>query len=398
MKIVQINSVCGSGSTGKICVDISTELNNRGIENYILYTCGDCDYEQSIKCAARFQRFESLKSRVFGNYGFNSSKTTKLIIEQLKNIKPDLVLLHNLHAHNCNLQELFEYFRANRTKLIWTFHDCWAFTAYCPHYAMIKCDNWQKKCINCPQIRTFSWFRDDSERMFERKKSTLLGQNLIIVTPSIWLANQVKRSFLRKYPIRVINNGIRMDLFKPIVSDFRKKHNVSNDKFIVLGVAIKWVPRKGVDVFIRLAKRLNPDKFQIVLVGTDKKIDKQLPNNIISIHRTANQKELAEIYTAADLFVNPTREENFPTVNLESMACGTPVLTYRTGGSPESIDENSGLVVDCDDEQALYDAILKIEAERPFSSEDCRNRALQFSAETKYSEYTELLLEIASKN
>lgn len=390
MKIVQINSFCGNGSTGKICVGISKLLCAKGIENYILYASGDSDYPYGIKCAEPLPKLQALRSRILGNYGFNSRKSTQRLIGELERIGPDVVHLHNLHAHNCNLEMLMGYFREKGTKLVWTFHDCWAFTAYCPHFVMAGCDQWKTGCHHCVQSRSFSWFADRSSWLYEKKKAAFSGLNMTIVTPSQWLADLVKESFLKDYPVMVVNNGINLDVFKPTASVFRKKHGIPEEKFILLGVAIQWIPRKGADVFIRLAKRLDPKKFQIVLVGTDDDIDRQLPENVISIHRTANQAELAEIYTAADLFVNPTREEVFGLVNVEALACGTPVLTFRTGGSPECIDEMSGAVVDCDDEDALYEQILRIAHTHPYSTDDCISRAGRFSEEKKFAEYIEL--------
>lgn len=390
MKIVQINITCGNGSTGKICVGISKLLNNNGIENYVLYSIGESDLPNGIKCTQSLHKFQSLQSHILGNYGFNSSKTTKNIIKELDRIQPDVVHLHNLHGHNCNLELLMNYFREKKTRLIWTFHDCWTFTAYCPHFVMAKCEKWKDGCHNCVQSRNFSWFIDRSPWLYSKKKTVFSGLNITIVTPSQWLEDVVKDSFMKEYPVEVIHNGIDTSTFQYTPSEFRKRYGIPEDRYILLGVAIKWVPRKGADVFIRLAQRLDPDKFQIVLVGTDDRIDRCLPPDIISIHRTENQRELAEIYSAADLFVNPTREEVLGLVNLESLACGTPVITYRTGGSPECVDDKSGMVVERNDEEALYRAILKIEAERPFTPEDCRKKALEFSEKEKYLEYLQM--------
>lgn len=389
MKVVQINIVCGRGSTGKICEGISRVLNGCGVENYILYTSGYSEYPYAIKCEEPLHKLQALRSRVLGNYGFNSKKTTEIILAELEHIKPDVVHLHNMHGHNCNLDQLMDYFRSHRTKLVWTFHDCWAFTAYCPHFVMAGCDKWRTGCHHCVQAKTFSWFTDRSSWLYEKKRKAFEGLDLTIVTPSQWLANMVKESFLKDYRVQVIHNGIDLKVFQPIQSDFREKYQVGKEKFILLGVAVEWVPRKGADVFIRLAQRLDPDKFQIVLVGTDEKIDKLLPKNVISIHRTQNQTELAEIYSAADLFVNPTREDTFPTVNMESLACGTPVLTFRTGGSPECIDESCGRVVDCDDEEALFQEILRI-ANQPFEREACLKKAEGFDQKDRYAEYMDL--------
>lgn len=212
---------------------------------------------------------------------------------------------------------------------------------------------------------------------------------MTLVTPSEWLAELTRQSFLKDYPVKVINNGIDLSIFKPTESDFRRRYNCE-DKFILLGVAFGWGKRKGLDVFVELSKRLDSNRFQIVLVGTSEAIDTQLPSNIISIHKTDNQSQLAEIYTAADLFVNPTREENFPTVNIESIACGTPVITFNTGGSPEIIDDTCGCVVDCDDIDGMERAILRIESERPYSETSCMIRAQKYDMNEKFKEYVKL--------
>ena len=332
-----------------------------------------------------------MKSHLFGYYGFQSKSATTRLINELKRIQPDIVHLHNLHGHNVHLGELFAYLKANNIKIYWTFHDCWTFTAYCPYYDIVKCNKWQTSCHNCPLRTHYSLLFDRSCDLYERKKMLFKGLDLTIITPSYWLAEQVRQSFLKDYPIHVIYNGINLLAFQPHKSDFRERYDIG-DKVLLLGVAFAWGKRKGLDVFVRLAKQLDSKKFQIVLVGTNNTIDKQLPSNVISIHRTNNQQELAEIYSAADLFVNPTREEVLGMVNIEANACGTPVLTYRTGGSPECIDETSGIIVDCDDEEALYKAVLKVAAERPFTSENCRKRAEEFSAEKKFQEYVDLLL------
>ena len=397
MKVVQINAVCGFGSTGKICVGISKVLCSQGIENYILYNSGCSDRPLGIKCAEPLPKGQALRSRILGNYGFNSRISTKKLIRELQRIEPDVVHLHNLHGHNCDLEMLMAYFRETKTKLVWTFHDCWAFTAYCPHFVMAGCENWKTGCHHCSQRRTFSWFFDRSGWLYEKKKQAFSGLDMTIVTPSEWLAGLVKESFLKEYPVVVVNNGIDLNVFKPTPSDFRQNHGIREDQVLLLGVAIGWHPRKGADVFMRLARRLDPDRFRIEMVGTDDKIDRQLPENIISIHRTANQAELAQIYTAADLFVNPTREDTFPTVNMESLACGTPVLTYRTGGSPEILDDKTGMVVDCADEEALYDAIMRIGHEQPFSWTDCRSRGLSYDENRKFREYSALYESILLK-
>ena len=393
MKIVQINVTCGSGSTGKICVAVSQLLTEKGIENYIIYSSGDSSYPLGIKYMTPLDiKLQALKSRILGNYGFNSKGATKRIIEKLKEISPDIIHLHNIHGHNCDLELLFNYIKTNNIKLFWTFHDCWAFTGYCPHYDMIGCDKWKSECNNCPQKGRYSWFFDKSKALHRKKKELFDGLDLTIITPSKWLADQVRQSFLHKYETVVINNGIDLDVFKPTESDFRIKYNLE-DKYIVLGVAFGWGVRKGLDVFVKLAQHLD-DNYRIVLVGTNDIVDKQLPDNIISIHKTNNQKELAEIYTAADVFVNATREENFPTVNMESIACGTPVITFDTGGSSEMVSEQCGAVVEKNDvvslEKTIRDMCLNYSRER--IKHDCLTHSRNFEEVRRFNDYINLYI------
>ncbi len=390
MKVVQINTTCGAGSTGKICVAVSDLLTQAGVENHILYTSGHSNHPAGKKyMSASEMKVQALKSRVSGNYGFQSKQATKRLIAELDRISPDIVHLHNLHSHNVHLGDLFTYLKAKKIKIFWTFHDCWAFTGYCPHYDMIGCNQWQNGCSHCPQKSRFSWFLDRSHWLYEKKKQLFTGLDLTIITPSQWLADQVSQSFLKDYPVQVINNGIDLTVFSPKKSDFREKYHIEN-KHIVLGVAFGWGPRKGLDVFIRLAQELDPEKYQIVLVGTDDTVDKQLPSNIISIHRTANQTELAEIYTAADLFVNPTREENFPTTHLESLACGTPVVAFNTGGCAEMLDETCGCTVEKEDLEALRREILNICGKQSFPAQQCTGKAALYAAQDKFQEYVDL--------
>ena len=388
-KVVQINTTCGVGSTGKICVGISTLMDANNIENYILYSCKTNRYYLGISCSnEKYIRVQALKAKLLGNYGFNSKFATLNMIGELDRIQPDIVHLHNIHGHDCNLEMLFNYFKKNKVKLIWTFHDCWAFTGYCPHFTMMKCDKWKTQCSNCIQAREYSWMLDRSSILFAKKRKLFQGLNLTIVTPSRWLANLVKQSFLGEYPVEVINNGIDLEVFKPVENNFRKKYRIE-DKKVILGVSFGWDKRKGLDVFCELALRI-PDDFKIILIGTDDKIDAILPDKILSIHRTQNQQELAEIYSIADVFVNPTREENYPTVNMESIACGTPVITFKTGGSPEMLDESCGLAVECDNIDALEKEILRICTEKPFSEGQCVNKAKDFDKNERFKEYLDL--------
>lgn len=398
MKVVSINAV-SFGSTGTIMRGIAAEARNENISYYTFSRKIDKnnreypfhEYYNSIN-----EFWVSEKSIVLtGLEGFFNIFSTVRLISKMKEIKPDIIHLHNLHGWYINLSMLFRYIKRHNIKTVWTLHDCWSFTGHCPHFDMIGCDKWRKGCYKCPQFNNYprSLF-DNSKYMYKFKREWFTGvKNMTIVTPSEWLAGFVKQSFLGDYPVKVINNGIDLNIFKPTESDFRKKYALEN-KYIVLGVAFGWDKRKGLDVFCEMAQRFDSEKFQIVLVGTDENIDRNLPKNIISIHRTENQKELAEIYTAADVFANPTREENYPTVNMECIACGTPIVTFNTGGSPEILDETCGAVVPKDDINAMFNEIIRICETQPYSKDDCLKRAESFDKNKRFKEYINLYKEL----
>lgn len=395
MKIAEINS-CNFGSTGNIMLEIAKTARNCSHTVCVSYPKSrDNAKKQSDKdivIGNRISRNFHLKlAEITGLNGCFSYFSTVRFLKKLDKFKPDIIHLHNLHNCYINLSLLFKYIKKHNVKTVWTLHDCWSFTGHCTHFDMAGCSRWKTECRNCPQYKEYpkSMF-DNSKRMYKLKKKWFAGvENMTIVTPSKWLAELVKGSYLKDYPVKVINNGIDLNIFKPTESDFRKKYGLQN-KYIVLGVAFGWGKRKGLDVFCELSKRLDSGKYQIVLVGTDDGVDKLLPDNIISVHRTQNQTELAEIYTAADIFANPTREENYPTVNMESIACGTPVVTFNTGGSPEIIDETCGTAVPKDDINAMCNEIIRVCETQPYSKDDCLKRAESFDKNKKFREYVRL--------
>ncbi len=370
MKIMQINSVCGVGSTGRIATDIHAALQEKGIQSNILYGRGEaraCD--NAIKISDRLDFYSHvLQTRLFDNHGLCSTKSTQLAIKKIDLLQPDIVHLHNIHGYYLNVELLFNYFKQHpRIKVIWTLHDCWPFTGHCAHFDFSGCEKWKIQCFSCPQKNTYpaSNLRDNSKNNYQRKKAAFTGvKDLTIITPSCWLADLVRQSYLKDYPVQVVSNGIDLTVFRPRVSEFRKKHQVV-DKFLIMGAASVWSPRKGFDDFISLAKIL-PDNYHLVMVGLPQEKIKTLPSNIIGIHRTDNPIELAEIYSAVDVFFNPTYEDNYPTVNLEAIACGTPVITYNTGGSPESVSNEHGFVLDKGDIAAVV-AVVKNLAQEPLT-------------------------------
>lgn len=397
--IVEINGTNYS-STGNIALNIAKQARLEGFE--VFTSCKlnrrtvTLDYPNQIYIGTRLERVisEQLGSLTGYEGSFNIFGTYKFL-KQLDQIKPDLVHLHIMHQTYINLSMLFKYLKKHNIPVVYTFHDCWAFTGKCPYFEKVNCYKWKEECGNCPLVKTYpeSYFLDKTRYLLKKKKK-LIGElnNLTIVTPSKWLKDYVEQSFLKRHKSMVIYNGINLEIFKPWESNFKEKYNIT-DKKVILGVGFNWTPRKGLDDFIELSKRL-PDNYQIVIVGTNDNVDKKLPKNIISIHRTYDQKELAEIYSVADLFVNPTMEDNFPTVNIESLACGCPVLTYRTGGSPESLDATCGSVVEKGNIDSLEKEIIRILENNPYSREDCVKRAQQFDMNNKFKEYVKLFKEI----
>lgn len=328
-------------------------------------------------------------ARITGYNGCFSHIATWRLLQKIKKEQYDIIHLHNIHGWYLNLPMLTRYIKKNKIRVIWTLHDCWSFTGQCPHYDMIGCEKWKTHCYDCPQCKEYPAVNiDRSDRMFDLKKQWFTGMDAVLVTPSRWLASQVKQSFLKDYPVKVIYNGIDLNIFKPKMSDFRKQYNCEGKK-IVLGVAMGWNTKKGLDVFIELSKRL-PEDYQIVLVGSNDQIDKLLPDSVISIHRTQNQNELVEIYSAANVFVNPTREETLGLVNIEALACGTPVVTFNSGGSPECIDKSCGIVVSRDDIDGMEQSIRYICNDTPFSIDACVKQAARFSKQDRFKEYVDL--------
>lgn len=394
MKVVQINTVCSQGSTGKICVEISKLLLKYNIENYIFFTEGVNTYPYGIQYAGKwYKKIQALKSRVFGNFGFTSETATRRLINKIDEIKPDIIQIHNIHGHDCNLSMLFGYIRAHHIKVIWSLHDCWVLTGYCTHFTLVGCSKWETHCRECVQKKNYSWFFDNSSKNFDKKKKMLQGVDVTFVVPSHWLEGLLKRSYLKNYPVMLITNGLDLSVFSPVDSRFREKYHL-NSKYVILGVAFSWGVKKGLDVFIELANRLNDD-YKVVLVGTDDVVDKQLPQNILSVHKTNNQKELAEIYSAADVFVNPTREETFGMTNIEALACGTPVITFDMGGSPETIDETCGGVVPAENVEALLNQIQGCCEHKWYTVEACIKHAALFESATSFQKYIDLYRKVS---
>lgn len=402
-KLLQINVVVNSGSTGRIAEEIGQTAIKAGWESHIAYGREKNTPSQSnkIKIGTDWDmKFHGIQTRVFDNHslGLSSRGATKKLIKDIEQIKPDIIHIHNLHGYYINIEVLFEYLSKLDTPIVWTFHDCWPFTGHCAYFDYIGCEKWKTGCYECPIKKEYpaSFVIDRSKKNYVDKKRLFnYVKNMTLVPVSNWLGNYFKDSFLHKYDVRMIHNGIDTSVFRPQENNKAiDKYNLKG-KFVILGVASIWNYRKGLPDFIKMSETLD-SQYQIVLVGLSNEQIKTLPNNIIGIARTESVNELAELYAAADVFVNPTYEDNFPTTNLEALACGTPVITYNTGGSPEAVDSDTGIVVEKGNLDALISAISEVNQKgKSYYTNTCRNRALQlYRKEDRFEDYLELYEEV----
>lgn len=400
LKILQINTVCGSGSVGRIAVDIYHTLEKNGDKGMIAY--GRRTAPEGIR-AFRFGSPLDMGAHVLstffrGEHGFASGRQTKRLIGRIRKWNPDVIHLQNIHGFVLQVEILFAYLKEAGKPVVWTLHDCWPYTGHCAFYDYTACEGWKTGCRACREYkRTYPYalFRNHTIQNYERKRAAFTGvADLTVVTPSRWLAGEVKQSFLKEYPVQVIPNGIDRKCFRPVKSLLRQRLGLEG-RFVILGVANVWERRKGLEYFVKLSGKLS-EEYKVILIGLSKKQIKSLPENIIGLERTSGAEELAEYYSMADVFVNATLEDNFPTTNLEALACGTPVITFNTGGSPESVDESCGQVVPKGDTEALIKAIRQ-EREAPRQSESCLKRAERYEKYDRFQEYVELYHRLAGQ-
>ena len=343
MKVLQINSFFTVGGPPRIVNGIYDTLIEEGHECKIA-TARERMYvpKDSIQIGSNLGvKINALKARIFDNEGFNAKRATKKLIKEIEAYNPDIIHLHNLHGYYINIRILFDYLKRSNKPVVWTLHDCWALTGHCAHFDYVGCDKWKTGCHNCPQIKEYpkSLFADNSKKNYLKKKDSFTGvKNLTIVTPSQWLAELVKQSFLGNNQVVTIRNGIDIAAFSYKESILKAEYKINNKK-LILGVAQNWEERKGLEDFAKLPDLLGDD-YAIVLIGLTEAQKEKLPSSIVKLSRTENLGTLVEWYSCADVFVNLTYQDTFPTVNLEAQACGTPVITYMTGGSPESVPEN----------------------------------------------------------
>lgn len=397
-RLLQLNISLNWGSTGKIAEGIAAAARESGWETFQAYGGNHRESEQyAIRAGGFVDRcIHYGLQRLFDSEGLHSKFQTERLISHIEKLAPDIIHLHNIHDHWLNYTLFFEYLATIKTPVVWTFHDCWAFTGGCYHFENEGCYQWSqpKGCQKCKCNRGLIY--NNTEHNFRLRKDSFLPiiDRLTIVAVSEWIANFVKKSFLGKAcaDIRIIHNGIDVtNTFRPTLSTIQKEK-------MILGVANKWTKDKGLDDFIRLRELLSPD-YSIYLIGLSQEQINKLPSGIHGIGRTDCVDDLAGYYNRASVFVNPTYNDSFPTVNLEALACGTPVITYRTGGSPEAVDDKTGIVVEKGDINSIAYSIRDIigHPER-FTRDDCRKRAeTRFNKDIQFNKYIDLYAEILNR-
>lgn len=400
MRVLYVNSVCGKGSTGKIVEQLADAVIAGGGEALVCY--GRNGYEGVIPsfrfCSDNANKINALMQRIFDNEGLGLRSPTKKLIKKIKEFNPDVIHLHNLHGYYLNYKLLFEFLAKSKIKVVWTLHDCWAFSGHCAYFDFSACNKWETGCYNCPNKKEYpkSLLSDNSKKQYKLKKQTFLSlkaKQTIIVSPSNWLDNLVSKSFLKEYKHIVLNNGIDTDIFKRTDNHSFDKV-MDRSKKIVLAVAGNWCPRKGYNDVIKIAEGLD-DEYKVVMVGvSDKQFEELKDTDITAIKRTSSQTELAELYSMAYCFINTTYEDNYPTVNLEALACGCPVITYDTGGSVEPITEENGIIVEQGNIEEMLAAIqnsIKTDTKSGVEADDVTNYDNLFMVNNYIKLYNELL-------
>lgn len=385
--LLSINLSANAGSHGRIADEIGCLAMSQGWRSVIAYgRMANPSKNELIRIGKDIDIYEHLiETRLFDNHGLASRCATRRFIRQIEELKPDVIHLHNIHGYYLNYRMLFEYLNQTNIPVVWTLHDCWAFTGHCGHFVMAGCERWKTGCGNCPITRSEypAAYIDRSERNYRIKKTLFTANaNIHIVAVSEWLAGLAKQSFLKDKDIRVINNGVDLEVFRPMLVK-------RNTRYRILGVSNVWSPVKGLPDFFKLRDLLDKEQYEIVIVGLTKDQIAGLPEGITGVERTSSVAELAAYYASANVFVNPTYADTFPTVNIEALACGTPVVTYKTGGSPESVDSSTGIVVEQGDVEAMAIAIRDVcDKGKEAYITACRNKAeSRYGKIDRYNEY-----------
>lgn len=394
MRVAHINVEWNTGGPGTIAHDICEVSLKNGIECLAAYGRGEADLEyESFKIDTKVEvALHAGVSRILSNEGEGSFWATKRLIKRLDIFKPDIIHLHTLLGHYLNHKLLFDYIRKNDIQTVWTIHDCSPFTGHCINFDRVKCEKWKKQCEECPLSKDYpySLVFDTSKKVYNKRKA-LYGdlKNLHLVVPSNWMERIVKESFLKNLDISVINNGINLSNFCRVNTDNRERYNLDG-KIVLLAVAFNWTEMKGWKLLNELAELLD-EQFALVVIGN--KDESNMNDKIISIPATDKKEELIKWYSSADIFINPTLGDNFPTVNIEALSCGLPVVTCNTGGSPEIAGNEMGKIVYSNTAEEFCDKIIMCVKEG-YNPEDCHLYAKKYDKNICYKKYIELYKEL----
>lgn len=395
MKVLRITTSANTGAISRTAEQLGELVMKEGWESYIAYSRpGNPSSSKLIRVGNWASiAIHLILTRLFDLCGYGSYFATRKLVKKLKVLSPDLIHIHNIHSYDINLRVLFDYLSKANIPVVWTQHDCWAYTGHCSYYTKAKCEKWKTCCYDCSQYRTppKSLWYDGSRRNFQQKKSLFTSvKNMNLVAVSKWMQGELSQSFLSNYPITLIYNGIDTSIFRPLqehAAEVREKYNLGAKK-ILIGVASTWEARKGLDDYVKL-NELVRQNYTIVLVGVSDIIKMTLPDNIIGISRTESMNELALLYSASYISLNLSQEESFGKTTPEALACGTPCIVYNSTASPELVDEGTGMVVDAGSIDGVYDAIMKIDNwDRETTINKCRERATSlFSKDENYKKY-----------
>lgn len=395
MKVVQINAIYGSKSTGTIVREIQSCCEANGIESYVAYSIADRPdsevprgYRIGNQLTAKWHAFIS---RLIGKQAYANRISTWRFLRWLDKVNPDVVHLHNLHSNYIHLNILLHYLAKHDIATVVTMHDCWYFTGGCMHYTSVGCHRWKNGCGHCPKWRQIpSYCFDRTQSVLKDRKRYLSAiPRLTMVGASEWVANEMKQSLLKDLNITFIHNGFDLDVFTPTLSGKRKELGIGN-KFVILGPASKWllpINKPTLDHFISQMT----DDMVLVLFGCTEN-NHTLPSNVLQIGYTKNRKELAELYSMADVLVNCSREDTLSSLNLECQACGTPVVTYDATGSKETVDGQCGFAVPTGDAEILWQKVAEVKQKsKNVLTGQCRVWIeSNFEKKSNYKKYIEL--------
>lgn len=406
MIILQINLFANLWSTGKIAADIGEAVIGDGGESYLAYGLEYKDCNSHLIQITGSEFLGKIHFYLFSSMldlpGWGSWFETKKLIKKIKKIKPDVIHLHHIYFSILNINVLFCYLKKANIPVVWTFHDCWAVTGGCSYFTLLNCDKWKTQCHDCPRfVRTGKYHNiiDNSRFNYNHKKWLFNGiKNMTITTVSEWLKSVVEESFLSKYPIRVITNGVNTEVFYPRNDNelVRSKYGI-NGEFIIISVASHWGNHKGLSDLLQLRQKL-VDDYVIVLVGLSDYQIAELPKGIIGIRRTSDQNELASLYSLSDVVLGLSYQETFGLTIAEGFACGTPAIVYNNTALPEFITPQVGFLVETGNIDQVIFAIQQIRAKgKSEFSNACRERAnYKYPNSLMLNQYLQLYNEITT--